>query len=76
MLALQAGESLSINTEAPTLDFATKLARLASEITLQPVNIVMIDHGIPKDVLSITPEEHPEAGIPPTGHALIRIDNT
>jgi len=73
---IQQGESLSINTNPASLEYARELAQMASEVTLQQVNIVVIDKGVPKDVLSANPVEHEQLITPPTSYALLRLDDT
>ncbi len=73
---IQEGESLSINTNLSSLEYARELAQMASEITLQQVNIVVIDKGVPKDVLEATPVENEQLITPPTRYALLRLDDT
>jgi aminopeptidase len=73
---IQQGESLSINTNPSLLAYARELAQLASETTLQQVNIVVIDKGVPKDVLYANPVEHEQMITPPTSYALLRLDDT
>lgn len=73
---IQQGESLSINTNPSLLEFARELAQMACEITLQPVNIVVIDKGMPKDVLAANPVDHEQLITPPNSFALLRLDDT
>ena len=75
-LNLQEGESLSINTNPSTLDFSQQLARVACEITLQQVNVVLVDHGIPKEVIPFHPLENDQLSAGPTGFVLLRLDDT
>ena len=73
---IQQGESLSINTNPSLLEYARELAQMASEVTLQQVNIVVIDKGVPKDVLAANPVEHEQMITPPSSFALLRLDDT
>lgn len=57
-LQLRRGESLSINTESSTIDFARLLARLAVEVTIQAVQIVETQNGRIKQVYPIDPKEN------------------
>lgn len=75
-LNIQEGESLSINVNPSHLEFARDLAQRASEITLQQVNIVVIQNGIPGDAIAVTPVMHDLMSAPPTSFALLRIDDT
>lgn len=76
VIRIQQGDSLSINTNPSHLDFARELAQKASETTLQPVHIVVIEEGVPGDVLEVTPVLHEQLLSPPTGAALLRLDDT
>jgi aminopeptidase len=76
MLNLQEGELLSINTNPSHLDFARDLAQEASEITLQPVHIVVINQGVPGDVISTKPILHDQLTSDPIRSVLLRIDDT
>lgn len=73
---IQQGESLSINTNPGTLEFAKDLAQLASETTLQPVHVVLVDQGKPGDVVTFTPIEHEQLSSTPIRAALLRLDDT
>ncbi|MGE0073982.1 MAG: aminopeptidase [Sphaerochaetaceae bacterium] len=75
-IRIQEGDSLSINTNPSHLDFARELAQSASETTLQAVHIVVIEDGVPGDVLEVTPVIHEQSLAPPTGAALLRLDDT
>ncbi len=75
-LNIQEGESLSINTNPSLYDFAYNLGMQASEITLQQVNLVVIDNGIPQDVIAITPELNEQLITPPSAYAMLRLDDT
>lgn len=76
VIRIQEGESLSINTNPSHLDFARDLAQTASEITLQPVHVVLIEEGVPGEVFSVTPILTEESSQPPVRSALVRIDDT
>lgn len=56
-LRLRPGDSLSINTESSTIEFARFLARLAAEATLESVHIVETRHGRVLQVYPIDPQE-------------------
>jgi len=75
-ISIREGDSLSINTNPSHLDFARELAQTASESTLQPVHIVVIEDGVPGDVLEVAPVMHEQSLAPPTGAALLRLDDT
>lgn len=76
MLGLQEGESLSINTSPSHLPFARDLAQQATEITRQQVNVVVIEHGRPGDVIPFTPVESEPLLYPPLCSVLLRLDDT
>lgn len=76
MVRVQQGDALSINTESHTLPFAKLLAGMASEITQQPVHIVVTEHGKPQGVIPVEPVEHDILQPTPTGAAMIRIVDT
>lgn len=76
VIRIQEGESLSINTNPSHLDFARDLAQTASEITLQPVHVVLIEDGVPGEVFSVNPILNEESSQPPVRSALLRIDDT
>jgi aminopeptidase len=76
MVNLQEGESLSINTNPAHLDFARDLAQEAAELTLQPVHIVVINQGIPGDVLTTKPILQDQLASEPIRSVLLRIDDT
>ncbi len=76
MVRVQEGDALSINTEEVSLPFAKLLAALASEMTMQPVNIVVMKHGQPLGVIPVEPVEHDILKPQPTGAAMIRIVDT
>ncbi len=76
MVRIQEGDALSINTEDITLPFAKLLAAMASEITMQPVNIVVMKHGQPQGVIPVEPIEHDVLRPQPTGAAMLRIVDT
>ncbi len=73
---IQEGESLSINTNPGHLEFARDLAQIASEITLQPVNIVVVIDGKPGDVIDVSPILNEKLASLPTRGVLLRIDDT
>lgn len=76
MIRIQEGDALSINTEEISLPFAKLLAAIASEMTMQPVNIVVMKHGQPQGVIPVEPVEHDVLRPQPTGAAMIRIVDT
>lgn len=76
MVRIQEGDALSINTEETALPFARTLAAMASEMTMQPVNIVVMRHGQPQGVIPVEPVEHDVLRPQPTGAAMIRIVDT
>ncbi|NCB02961.1 MAG: hypothetical protein EOM67_12450 [Spirochaetia bacterium] len=74
-LSLQQGEALSINTSERNLEFAQIVAQKASEITLIPVSIVLIEEGIVKDVFSVTPIENELISEESLYKVLLRIED-
>lgn len=76
MVRIQEGDALSINTEDTALPFARLLAAMASEMTMQPVNIVVMKQGQPQGVIPVEPIEHDILRPQPTGAAMIRIADT
>ncbi|MCK9286570.1 MAG: aminopeptidase [Sphaerochaetaceae bacterium] len=76
MLALRQDEGLSINTGRSHFEFASELAQFASEITLQDVNVVTIEHGVVEEVNSFSPIENEKSLHEPLRHVLLRIDDT
>lgn len=76
VLQLHEGEALSINTSHAHLAFAGDLAQQASEKTRQAVHVVVIESGIPGDVLAYTPVMNDRLASKPTRAVLLRIDDT
>ncbi len=74
-LSLQQGEGLSINTSERNLEFAQIVAQKASEITLVPVSIVLIEEGSVKDVFSVTPVDHDLVAETSTQRVLLRLED-
>jgi len=72
-LQLRRGESLSINTESSTIDFARLLAKLASEVTIEAVQIVETSGGRIKQVYPIEPKENEALRPKTTGYVMCHI---
>ena len=75
-LNLQQGEALSINTNRGHQQFAQDLAQQAAEITLHPVQVVLITKGNPADVFTVKPLLHDPLPTDPIRRVLLRIDDT
>lgn len=72
-LQLRLGESLSINTESSTIEFARLLARMAAETTREPVHIVETKHGKVLQVYPIDPQLNDALRPPVSGLAMCHI---
>ena len=72
-LQLRPGESLSINTESSTIEFARLLARMAAETTREPVHIVETKHGRVLQVYPIDPQLNDALRPPVSGLAMCHI---
>ena len=72
-LQLRPGESLSINTESSTIEFARLLARMAAETTREPVHIVETKHGKVLQVYPIDPQLNDALRPPVSGLAMCHI---
>lgn len=72
-LQLRQGDSLSVNTESSTIDFARLLARLATQVTLEPVHIVETKRGRVLQSYPIDPAIADALRPKITGAALCRI---
>ena len=72
-LKLQRGDSLSINSENSTMDFARLLATQACESTMQTVTIVEINHGKIAQVVEFDPVEHRIKRPPVTGYVMCHL---
>ncbi|MFA6845124.1 MAG: aminopeptidase [Sphaerochaetaceae bacterium] len=74
-LQLKQGESLSINSESSTIEFARLLAKLACEVTIEPVQIVETNEGKIKQVFPIDPEENDALRPNITGFVMCHLVN-
>lgn len=76
VLKLQEGESLSINSSQSHFEFAQIVAQMGSEVTRQPVYVVITEGGKAQDVFTYTPLNNLQLTTEPSLGVLLRFDES
>lgn len=75
-LQLRQDDALTINVEKEHQEFAFDLAQMASEISCQEVNVLLIEQGEPVETFQIRPQESDLSLQPIQMRLLLRLEST